>query len=122
MVQYEDILPTVKQIKTLAQIHKTAAEVLSSRMDAQVTASTDSDADCAAEVIDGRVDAWGETHGSLGANIRDGQFRLNRALSSEEVQRLADTEHLQQQINSLSEAVLRILVIISESQEGLGGI
>lgn len=121
MVQYQYILPTVKQIQTLAQLQKTADEVLSSRIDIQVKASTDSDADYAAEVADGRVDAWGETHGSLGTNIRDGQLRLSLALSSEEVHRLADNASLQGQINSLSEAVLEILAIISENREELGG-
>ena len=119
MVQYQYILPTVKQIQTLAQLQKTADEVLSSRIDIQVKASTDSDADYAAEVADGR--AWGETHGSLGTNIRDGQLRLSLALSSEEVHRLADNASLQGQINSLSEAVLEILAIISENREELGG-
>ena len=110
-------MPTVKQIQDLAQLHKAAEEVLSSRMDAQVTASTDSSADYAAEVADGRVDAWGETQGSLGTNIREGQLRLSLALSSEMVHRIADNDSLQRQINSLSEALLETLAIISETRE-----
>ena len=80
-------LTTVSQLKKLAGINKNeidtltlAQAVLDARMDAQVTASTDTDADYAAEVADARVDAWANEHASLGANIRDGQQRLSRAL------------------------------------------
>lgn len=153
MAQYEDILSTVEQIRKLGRLLKTADEVLSSRIDAQVTASTDSDADYAAEVVDGRADAWGNVYGSLGSNIRGGQNRLSLALellqavlqeqidalaesrmentlniadanevrrlelAREEEHRIADDDSLQRQINSLSEAVLGILAIISENRE-----
>lgn len=153
MAEYENILPTVKQIQKLARRTKTAEEVLSSRIDAQVAASTDSDADYAAEVADGRVDVWGNVQGSLGSNIRGGQERLSDALEQaltllqeqidalsetrlrntldigteaetrrgelarEEEHRIADDASLQRQINTLSEAVLGILAIISESRE-----
>ena len=43
---------------------------LEARLDANVTASTDSDADYAAEVVDARVDDNSTTYDSLGANIR----------------------------------------------------
>ena len=153
MAQYEDILSTVEQIRKLGRLLKIADEVLSSRIDAQVTASTDSDADYAAEVADGRADAWGNVCGSLGSNIRGGQHRLSLALellqavlqeqidalaesrmentlniadanevrrlelAREEEHRIADDDSLQRQINSLSEAVLGILAIISENRE-----
>ena len=157
MAEYENILPTVKQIQKLARRNKTADEVLSARIDAQVTASTDSDADYAAEVADARADAWGTVQGSLGSNIRGGQERLSdalelvltllqgqidtlsetrirntldiaaeaetrrRVLAKEEEHRIADDDSLQRQINSLSEAVLGILAMISEHRERTGG-
>lgn len=117
MVQYQYILPTVKQIKDLAQLHRNAEATLSARMDAQVSATTDSDADYAAEVVDGRVDVLGATHGSLGGNIRAWQLRQNLAITSEEVHRISDNTSLQQQIDALSEAVLEVLAIISEKRE-----
>ncbi|MBQ7544939.1 MAG: hypothetical protein IJT02_08350 [Synergistaceae bacterium] len=157
MAWYEYILPTVKQIQKLARRNKTAEEVLSSRIDAQVTASTDSDADYAAEVADARVDVWGNVQGSLGSNIRGGQERLSDALelaltllqgqidalaetritntldiateaetrrnglAKEEEARTRDDGSLQRQIDSLSEAVLGILAMISEHRERTGG-
>ena len=153
MAQYEDILTTVEQIRKLGRLLKTADEVLSARIDALVTATTDSDADYAAEVADGRADAWGNVCGSLGSNIRSGQNRLSLALellqtllqeqidalaesrisstldladeaekrrcelAREEEHRIADDDSLQGQINTLSEAVLGILAIISENRE-----
>ncbi len=99
-------LTTVSQLKKLAGINKNeidtltlAQAVLDARMDAQVTASTDTDADYAAEVADARVDAWTNEHASLGANIRDGQQRLSRAL--QQVQ-----ENHQGQLDALSTAFI----------------
>ena len=153
MVQYEDILPTVKQIEKLAQKLILAITVLNTRMDAQVTASTDADADYAAEVADARADTWGNVWGSLGGNIRGGQSRLMEALSQaqtllqgevdalsesrmdstlniadeaevrrrvvarEEECRILTDDSLQRQLNTLSEAVLEVLAIISENRE-----
>ena len=153
MAEYENILPTVKQIQKLARRTKTADEVLNARIDAQVTASTDSDADYAAEVVDARADVWGNVQGSLGSNIRGGQERLSDALelaltllqgqidalsetrirntldiateaetrrdalAKEAEYRTRDDDSLQRQINSLSEAVLGILAMISENRE-----
>lgn len=45
-------------------------DTLEARLDANVTASTDPDADYAAEVVDARVDDTGKTRTSLGDNIR----------------------------------------------------
>lgn len=106
MVQLEYILPTLNQIKELELKHITAEAELSSRIEAQVTASIDSDADYAADVVDGRVDTWGSKHGSLGSNIRYGQMKIS-----------LNQEILQAQINSLAEAVLETLAIISEQRE-----
>ena len=153
MAEYENILPTVKQIQKLARRNKTADEVLNARIDAQVTASTDSDADYAAEVADARADVWGNVQGSLGSNIRGGQERLSDALelaltllqgqidalsetrirntldiateaetrrdalAKEAEYRTRDDDSLQRQINSLSEAVLGILAMISENRD-----
>ena len=67
MAYNNNSLTTVKQLKNLAEKNKTeidaltlAQEVLDSRMDTQVTATTEPDADYAAEVVDGRVDTWGK--------------------------------------------------------------
>ena len=43
---------------------------IETRLDANVTASTDSDSDYAAEVVDARIDADGTTYASLGKHIR----------------------------------------------------
>ena len=106
MVQAEYLLPTLKHIKETERKRIIAEAVLNARIDAQVTASTDSDADYAAEVVDGRVDSWGSVHDSLGANIRCGQLTIS-----------LNQELLQGQINSLAEAVLETLAIISEKRD-----
>lgn len=111
MAESEHLLPTLKYIEALIEKQIQADAVLSARIDAQVKASTDSDADYAAEVVDGRVDIWGHEHGSLGANIREGQMRIS-----------VNQKILQGQINSLAEAVLETLAIISENRERQGGI
>lgn len=121
MAQYADIAPTVAQVQTLGQLLVAADKTLNSRLDIQITASTDADADYAAEVADGRVNSDGQIKGSLGANIRDGQLDSALALSSEKIHRLDDDDCLQRQIDSLSEAVLEILAIISENREILTG-
>ena len=56
MVQFNYILPTVKQIEKLAQKLILTLTVLNAQLDTQVTASTDADADYAAEVADAHVD------------------------------------------------------------------
>lgn len=70
---------------------------LSARLDAQVTASTDSDADYAAELVDARVDEWGNPHGSAGSCFRNGQDRLQR------------------QINELAVALLEIASLVGNT-------
>lgn len=110
MAQLEHFLPTLAHLKEAELFRITAERVLSSRIDAQVTASTDSDADFAAEVADARVDSWGTEHACLGTNIREGQLRLS-----------VRQDILQSQINSLAEAVLETLAIISEKREKQGG-
>lgn len=110
MAQLEYFLPSLEHIREALQKRILAEQVLSSRIDAQVTASTDSDADYAAEVVDGRVDTGGTAHASLGANIRDGQLQIS-----------VNQEILQGQINSLAEAVLETLAIISENREKMTG-
>ena len=117
MAYVENSLTTVKQLKKLAERNKTeinsltlAQEVLDSRMDAQVTASTDADADYAAEVVDGRVDAWANEQASLGANIRGGQSRISQGL--QQVQ-----ESHQEQIDELAEALLGDITGVAEALE-----
>ena len=110
-------LTTVGQLKKSAERNKTtidklklAQEVLSARMDAQVTATTEPDADYAAEVVDGRIDTWGNEHASLGANIRDGQARISQGL--QKVQ-----ESHQRQINQLAEASIEEATGVAETLE-----
>ena len=117
MAYNDDSLTTVKQLKNLAERNKTevdaltlAQEVLDSRMDAQVTATTDSDADYAAEVVDGRVDAWANEHASLGENMRDGQARIAHGL------RLVQESH-QEQIDALAESMLEEVASVAETLE-----
>ncbi|MCD7751004.1 MAG: hypothetical protein LUI10_04590 [Lachnospiraceae bacterium] len=58
-----------------------AVSVLTARLDANVAASTDSDNDYAAEVIDARIDELGNTYTSLGAAIRGIATRLDEDIS-----------------------------------------
>ena len=117
MAYVDDNLTTVGQLKKLVKKHKSdtdtltlAQEVLDVRMDAQVTASTDADADYAAEVVDGRVDIWANTYDSLGANIRDGQQRITQGL------RQVQESH-QAQIDDLAEALLGDVTGVAEALE-----
>ncbi len=98
-------LINVEQLKFLSQIVKLLTDTLSSRIDAQVTASTDTDADYAAEVVDARVDAWANENASLGASIREGQNRLatNFALFQ---------ESFQTQLDEVAEAQIDLATII----------
>ena len=117
MAYDENSITTVGQLKKSAEKNKIkidaltlAQEVLSSRMDAQVTATTEPDADYAAEVVDGRVDTWGNEHASLGASIRDGQQRIAQGL--QQVQ-----ESHQEQIDELAESMLEDLTSVAETLE-----
>lgn len=53
-----------------------AVEQMNTRLDANVSASTDTDADYAAEVVDARVDNKGNTHENLGTALRSVGIRL----------------------------------------------
>lgn len=57
-------------------------ETIEARQDANVSASTDSDADYAAEVVDMRVDELGNTHGSAGDAMRDIAERLTAEIDA----------------------------------------
>ena len=101
----------ISNLKTLAEAVKTSLDVLSARMDAQVIASTDAGADYVSEVVDGRVDALGNIHGSLGANIRAGQ------------QERQESEFMiQLQLQELSEAVLKLSAMFFGMNETLRGL
>lgn len=89
----------ISDLKLAVQNAKRKIDALSSRIDANVAASTDSDADYAAEVVDARVDEWGNLHESAGADFRYGQERLQR------------------QINDLAVAQLEILALIAKKEE-----
>ena len=123
MAYDESSLPTVGQLKKTAEKSKTkldalklSQEVLAARMDAQVTASTESDADYAAEVVDARIDAWANENASLGSGIREGQNRQILLLNE------VKTSH-QKQIDELAEARLENLItgieVHSEFRQGL---
>ena len=110
-------LTTVIQLKSSAEKAKAELDalrlvhsVLDARMDAQVTASTDTDADYAAEVVDARVDMWANEQASLGKNIRGGQSRISEALN--QAQTL-----LQGEIDALTEARLENTLNIAEANE-----
>ena len=110
MAQYDYLSPTLVQLRKLIQKLKLADETLSSRFDAQVSASTDSDADYAAEVIDSRVDFWANIHASSGSNIRNGQQRFSDILTN--MQTL-----LQNQIDELSNSKINDTLNIAEANE-----
>ncbi|MCC8102129.1 MAG: hypothetical protein LIP11_07665 [Clostridiales bacterium] len=57
-----------------------AVKTLTARLDANVTASTDGDADYAAEVVDARVDADGLAFDSLGDAVRTANSALDMAI------------------------------------------
>lgn len=76
-----------------------------SSLAANVTASTDSDADYAAELVDARIDSSGAAHNSAGANVRYWQGSLTDK-----------NEVLQDQINELSEGYLEMLTQFNSIQ------
>ena len=54
---------------------RTQIQTLEARQDADITTATED-----SEIIDARVDSWGNEHASLGTNIRSGQIRLSEAV------------------------------------------
>ena len=108
-------LVTVGQLQKTARKSKEednalnlALDILEARMDTQVIASTDSDADYAAEVVDSRIDIWANSNPSLGVNIRDSQARLTHGLQQ------IQTSH-QEQIDSLGETILSQSTAVSKA-------
>lgn len=70
-------LKTLAQAMTLAeQILKTRVQTLETRQDANVNAATDS-----SEVIDARIDTWGNEHDSAGTCIRSGQVHTDEVIA-----------------------------------------
>lgn len=146
----EIIKPKIDDLNETYLALRTQIQTLAARQDADITAATED-----SEVIDARVDAWGNEHGSLGTNIREGQLRLEEAINDgqagtqEQIQELAETRinglleevdaqerrrqeisheaetrlesdsSLQTQIQELSEADLRMAVMVSEIRETL---
>ena len=102
--------PSLSQLHTVLAFVKQLIEELEARIDIQVTATTEPDADYAAEVLDGRVDIFGNEHGSIGSNIRDGQRRLTLGL------RAVQGSH-QEQIDDLSKTILSLSSALSETLE-----
>ena len=144
---------TKSQIDTLTGLEenlRTQILALTARYDADITEATED-----SEVIDGRIDSWGNEHGSLGTNIRNGQLRLSDAINElstllqaqiqglsevrlegliedtaaherrrQEISQEAETRFesdslLQEQVQELSEACLRISVMLSGIKEAL---
>ena len=103
-------IPNITQLRTVYNFLLTLIQTTIARYDISVTASTDSDADYAAEVVDARVDAWANKNSSLGTSIREGQIR--QTLLLREVK-----ESHQAQIDDLAEARLENLVTGIEAHE-----
>ena len=78
-------------LNTFALGLRTQLQTLEARQDADITGATED-----SEVIDARVDSWGNEHASLGTNIRAGQLRLSEAIE-------AFSTSLQAQLQELSE-------------------
>lgn len=146
----EIIKPKIDDLNETYLALRTQIQTLVARQDSNITAATED-----SEVIDARIDAWGNEHGSLGTNIREGQLRLEEAINDgqagtqEQIQELAETRinglleevdaqerrrqemsheadtrlesdsSLQTQIQELSEADLRMAVMVSEIRETL---
>lgn len=91
----------------------TQIQALTARYDANVKASTDADADYAAEVVDARVDTWGGEHDSLGANIRHGQQKASDILTA--VEESQDT--LQEELEALTISRIEEVVGTVDSNE-----
>ena len=137
-------------LNTFALGLRTQLQTLEARQDADITGATED-----SEVIDARVDSWGNEHASLGTNIRNGQIRLSEAIEAlsaslqaqmqelsevriegllddagaherrkqeilQEAENRSESDSLlQTQIQQLSEASLRMSVMLSEIQETL---
>ncbi|MBQ3396655.1 MAG: hypothetical protein IJG55_10100 [Synergistaceae bacterium] len=138
-----DKLTDLLSLKKLAERANARMSAIESSLAANVTASTDSDADYAAELVDARIDSSGAAHNSAGANIRYWQGSLtdkNEYLQAE-IDDLAEiyldvliqtgniysqkvtlkgiNAYLQEQINDLAEAYIEILAQIGEIQSSL---
>ena len=98
-------LTRLEHFKIFAVSVRTLIQALEARQDSDVTAATED-----SEIIDARVDAWGNIQGSLGSNIRGGQSRLIEALR--QAQSL-----LQEQIDALSETRITNTLDIAEEAE-----
>ena len=137
-------------LTALERTLRTQIQAIEARQDADITAATED-----SEIIDGRIDAWGSEHGSLGTNIRQGQLRLieeldvltanlqaqiqklsevrieglledvgaserrRQEISSETDSRRESDSWLQIQIQQLSEAELRMSVVLANIREAL---
>ena len=91
-------LIAAEHLKKLAQRVQARISAVENSLASNVTASTDSNADYAAELVDARIDAAGNAHASGGANIRYWQGSLTEA-----------NEYIQEQVNELSEVYLEVL-------------
>lgn len=103
-----DKLTRLLALKKLAQRVNSRISAIESSLAANVTASTDSDADYAAELVDARIDSSGAAHASAGANVRYWQGSLTDK-----------NEYLQAEIDDLAEAYIEILAQIGEIQSRL---
>ena len=108
--QVNNNVPCVHQLRSITSFIITLLRTLEKRIDIQVTATTEPDADYAAEVLDGRIDTWANEHDSLGANIRDGQQRLSLGLQ------LVQESH-QEQIDALAKLTLEEVASVAQTLE-----
>lgn len=137
-------LTKVLDLKRLAQRAEARVSAVESSLAANVTASTDSNADYAAELVDARVDSTGTAHSSAGANVRywqgsledkneflqdeiddlaeaylDVMIQANNTIHSQKITLKGIDENLQEQIDDLAEAYIGILTQIGNIQSRL---
>lgn len=58
------------------------------------------------EILDARIDAYGEPHATLGANLRNIQEELNESISDTREKIASSHEHMQEQSSTLSDLVM----------------
>ncbi|MBR0035369.1 MAG: hypothetical protein IJP54_06805 [Synergistaceae bacterium] len=110
----DDHLTTIKGLKAVSQsiysaenFLKNRIQTLETRQDANVTEATED-----SEVIDARIDSWGNQHSSAGSAVRNGQIHLEEKFDMLCVS-------LQTQIQDIAEAVLGMSVMLVEVKQAL---
>lgn len=76
----EEVNTAVKAMQDTEAAMNEAVDQMTARLDANVSASTDTDADYAAEVVDARVDEEGTVHASAGTAMRSMAERISERI------------------------------------------